>query len=183
MIELPRIEMPRPFSHEAGRGLAPRGARPQPPQWKLPRSTEIRALHIYLCSVCSTVDQEKKNIKWGQNEIGERENRTMFRPNIVMWKEESQWWIWSVYIYIYNKLPNFNKPTLLGGGREYGERSLIYPKMRFETCSSPYLIYLYNLNSFGKNISYYYSLSLEPWYRQLVFFAITLLWTDPAWGL
>lgn len=67
-----------------------------------------------------------------------------------------------IYIYIYNKLPNFNKPTLLGGGREYGERSLIYPKMRFETCSSPYLIYLSNLNSFGKNISYYYSLSLEP---------------------
>lgn len=49
-----------------------------------------RYISIYVCSVCSTVHQGENNIKWGQNEIGERENRTVFRPNIVMWKEGSQ---------------------------------------------------------------------------------------------
>lgn len=32
-----------------------------------------RYISIYVCSVCSTVHQGENNIKWGQNEIGERE--------------------------------------------------------------------------------------------------------------
>lgn len=124
-----------------GQGLARRGTSPTS-SVKTPRSMEIGAFNIHLGNVAPYT---KKSMEW----IGERTEKI----NICGISGTD----WSVCI-----ISCLLQQTHIGGGRDVGEKSLIYPQDEIETC----LLHAISLTPeffgfFCLKIIYLFSLSLE----------------------